>query len=121
MATIAIEFGKVSSKNTREVYLLVRQGKSRRRVKTGVKLAETEYSGKTGRIKSPTKARIVDKLKNEFEDNLEAVEQASVNAETTDGDFITSQIIKKHEVKTLDFFTFTEASIHEVCIVLTYL
>ena len=112
MATIAIELGKVSSKNTREVYLLVRQGKSRRRVKTGVKLAETEYSEKTGRIKSPTKARIVEKLKNEFEDNLEAVEQAveqaSVNAETTDGDFITSQIIKKHEVKTLDFFTFTE-------------
>ncbi len=27
MATIAIELGKVSSKNTREVYLLVRQGK----------------------------------------------------------------------------------------------
>ena len=39
MATIAIELGKVSSKNTREVYLLVRQGKSRRRVKTGVKLS----------------------------------------------------------------------------------
>ena len=33
MATIAIELGKVSSKNTREVYLLVRQGKSRRRVR----------------------------------------------------------------------------------------
>jgi hypothetical protein len=108
MATIAIELGKVSSKNTREVYLLVRQGKSRRRVKTGVKLAESEYSKETGRIKSPAKARIVEKLRNEFEDNLEAVEQASVNAETTDGDFITSQIIKKQEVKTLDFFTFTE-------------
>lgn len=108
MATIAIELGKVSSKKTREVYLLVRQGKSRRRVKTGVKLAESEYSKETGRIKSPAKARIVEKLRNEFEDNLEAVEQASVNAETTDGDFITSQIIKKQEVKTLDFFTFTE-------------
>ena len=97
MATIAIELGKVSSKNTREVYLLVRQGKSRRRVKTGVKLAESEYSKETGRIKSPAKARIVEKLRNEFEDNLEAVEQASVNAETTDGDFITSQIIRSRK------------------------
>ena len=37
MATISIEFGKESSQKTREVYLLVRQGKTRQRVKTGTK------------------------------------------------------------------------------------
>ncbi len=41
MATIAIEFGRMTSKKTREVYLLVRQGKTRKRVKTGVKLTES--------------------------------------------------------------------------------
>ena len=63
MATIAIELGKLSSKKTREVYLLVRQGKTRRRVKTGVKLLETEISPKTGKIKSVEKAMAVEKLK----------------------------------------------------------
>lgn len=43
MATISIEFGKESSPKTREVYLLVRQGKTRQRVKTGVRLNEQEY------------------------------------------------------------------------------
>ena len=51
MATISIEFGKESSQKTREVYLLVRQGKTRQRVKTGVRLNEQEYSPKTKKIK----------------------------------------------------------------------
>jgi len=37
MATISIEFGKESSQKMREVYLLVRQGKTRQRVKTEVR------------------------------------------------------------------------------------
>ena len=63
MATISIEFGKESSQKTREVYLLVRQGKTRQRVKTGVRLNEQEYSPKTKKIKSIEKARIVEKLR----------------------------------------------------------
>ena len=50
MATISIEFRKESSQKTREVYLLVRQGKTRQRVKTGVRLNEQEYSPKTKKI-----------------------------------------------------------------------
>ena len=108
MATIAIEFGKLTSKKTREVYLLVRQGKSRRRVKTGVKLAESEYSEKTGKIKSVSKARAIEKLKGELEENLEAVEQNVKSVGPSDGEYVTKQIIKKQEVKTMDFFSFTE-------------
>ena len=63
MATISIEFGKESSQKTREVYLLVRQGKTRQRVKTGVRLNEQEYSPKTKNIKSIERARIVEKLR----------------------------------------------------------
>lgn len=86
---------------------MVRQGKSRRRLKTGVKLEEDEYSEKTGRIKSAKKARIVKKQKIELEESLEAVEQASLN-EQKDSDYITKKIIKKQEAKELDFFSFTE-------------
>ena len=105
MATIAIEFGKLTSKKTREVYLLVRQGKSRRRVKTGVKLTESEYSEKTGKIKSVSKARTIEKLKGELEENLEAVEQNVKSVGPSDGEYVTKQIIKKQEVKTMDFFS----------------
>ena len=108
MATIAIEFGKVTSKKTREVYLLVRQGFSRRRVKTGVTLAESEYSAKTGRIKSVEKARIVEKLKNELEDNLETLEQTSLAPRSNDADTIVGTLTKKHETRELEFFSFTE-------------
>ena len=108
MATIAIEFGKLTSKKTREVYLLVRQGKSRRRVKTGVKLTESEYSEKTGKIKSVSIARTIEKLKGELEENLEAVEQNAKSIGPSDGEYVTKQIIKKQEVKTMDFFSFTE-------------
>ena len=73
MATIAIELGKLSSKKTREVYLLVRQGKTRRRVKTGVKLLETEISPKTGKIKSVEKAMAVEKLKCELQESMDAL------------------------------------------------
>ena len=70
MATISIEFGKESSQKTREVYLLVRQGKTRQRVKTGVRLNEQEYSPKTKKIKSIEKARIVEKLRLDLIDNM---------------------------------------------------
>ena len=108
MATINIEFGKLSSKKTRDVYLLVRQGESRSRVKTGVKLAENEYSEKTGRIKSVTKARLVEQLKNELEDSLETLEQGSVFKISDDANAIAERLVKKREIKGVDFFSFTE-------------
>ena len=38
MATIAIEFGKETSKKTRKVYLRVNQGKTAKRIKISVKV-----------------------------------------------------------------------------------
>lgn len=51
MATIAIEFGKETSKKTRKVYLRVNQGKTAKRIKTGVVLNESEFTPKTKKIK----------------------------------------------------------------------
>ena len=108
MATISIEVGKMTSKKKREVYLLVRRGESRSRVKSGVTLAETEYSEKTGRIKSVAKARLVEQLKNELEDNLEALEQGSKISNTDDANDIAERLVQKREIKGVDFFSFTE-------------
>lgn len=108
MATISIEVGKMTSKKKREVYLLVRRGESRSRVKSGVTLAETEYSEKTGRIKSVAKARLVEQLKNELEDNLEALEQGSKINASDDANDIAERLVQKREIKGVDFFGFTE-------------
>ena len=110
MATISIELGKSSSQKQREVYLLVRQGDSRRRIKTGVKLLETEYSTNMGkvRIRSVLKARAVEKLKNELEDSLDVINQVSMGESTEDAKHIAARLVKKQESNTLDFFVFSE-------------
>jgi integrase len=109
MATISIELGKSSSQRQREVYLLVRQGDSRRRIKTGVKLLETEYITNKGkiRIRSLLKARAVEKLKNDLENSLEVINQVSLG-ESEDAEHIALRLIKKQESKALDFFVFSE-------------
>ena len=108
MATISIEFGKESSQKTREVYLLVRQGKTRQRVKTGVRLNEQEYSPKTKKIKSIEKARIVEKLRLDLIDNMSNLAAGSMAGDPDDAHTITKKIIKKQEKKELEFFTYAE-------------
>ncbi len=56
MATITTEFGKVSSKKQRAVYLRVRDKKTEKRILTGIKVDESEISLKTKRIKNFEKA-----------------------------------------------------------------
>lgn len=97
MATIAIELGKLSSKKTREVYLLVRQGKTRRRVKTGVKLLETEISPKTGKIKSVEKAMAVEKLKCELQESMDALKKGTLTTVKADANTIAAKITRKKQ------------------------
>ena len=66
MATVTTEFGKLSSKKQRAVYLLVRDKKTVKRIITGVKVDESEISPKTKKIKNFEKAQIVEKLKSEL-------------------------------------------------------
>ena len=108
MATISIEFGKESSQKTREVYLLVRQGKTRQRVKTGVRLNEQEYSPKTKKIKSIEKARIVEKLRLDLIDNMSNLAPGAMAGDPDDAHTITKKIIKKQEKKELEFFAYAE-------------
>ena len=108
MATIAIELGKLSSKKTREVYLLVRQGKTRRRVRTGVKLLETEISPKTGKIKSVEKAMAVEKLKCELQESMDALKKGTLTTVKADANTIAAKITRKKQENDLDFFAFAE-------------
>ena len=62
MATITTEFGKLSSKKQRAVYLRVRDKKTEKRIATGIKVEESEISPKTKKIKNFEKAQAVEKL-----------------------------------------------------------
>ena len=94
MATITTEFGKVSSKKQRAVYLLVRDKKTVKRIATGVKVDENEISPKTKKIKNFEKAQIVEKLKMEL-----VAKMTSLGPEYH---------YSKQQAHTIDFFSFAE-------------
>ena len=108
MATITTEFGKLSSKKQRAVYLLVRDKKTVKRIITGVKVDESEISPKTKKIKNFEKAQIVEKLKSELAANLSSIAPEINYSDNMDATKIASKIVKKKKVDTLDFFSFAE-------------
>ena len=67
MATITTEFGKLSSNKTRTVYLRVRNGKLEKRINTQIKVAESEISPRTKKIKNREKAMFVEMMRLEWE------------------------------------------------------
>ena len=112
MATITTEFGKLSSKKQRAVYLLVRDKKTVKRIITGVKVDESEISPKTKKIKNFEKAQIVEKLKSELAANLSSMAPEINYSDNMDATKIASKIVKKKKVDTLDFFSFAELWIY---------
>ena len=108
MATITTEFGKVSSKKQRAVYLRVRDKKTEKRILTGIKVDESEISPKTKRIKNFEKAQAVEKLKVEMLFKLNSIAPEINNSVNMDASTIASSIVTKKKTETLDFFSFAE-------------
>ena len=108
MATITTEFGKVSSKKQRAVYLRVRDKKTEKRILTGIKVDESEISLKTKRIKNFEKAQAVEKLKVEMLFKLNSIAPEINNSVNMDASTIASSIVTKKKTETLDFFSFAE-------------
>ena len=108
MATITTEFGKVSSKKQRAVYLLVRDKKTVKRIATGVKVDENEISPKTKKIKNFEKAQIVEKLKMELVAKMTSLGPEYHYNDSVDASKIASKIVSKKQAHTIDFFSFAE-------------
>ena len=108
MATITTEFGKVSSKKQRAVYLLVRDKKTVKRIATGVKVDENEISPKTKKIKNFEKAQIVEKLKMELVAKMTSLGPEYHYNDSVDASKIASKIVSKQQAHTIDFFRFAE-------------
>ena len=108
MATIAIEFGKETSKKTRKVYLRVNQGKTAKRIKTGVVLSESEFTPKTKKIKCLEKAQLIEKLKKELLENINALETGATTKSSADAKTVAARISRKQKENELEFFAFAE-------------
>ena len=108
MATITTEFGKLSSKKQRAVYLLVRDKKTVKRIITGVKVDESEKSPKTKKIKNFEKAQAVEKLRAELLLKMTAMAPEIHYDDSLDASRIASSIVTKRKVESLDFFSFAE-------------
>ena len=97
MATITTEFGKLSSKGQRAVYLRVRDKKTEKRIATGVKVDESEISPRTKKIKNFEKAQIVEQLKTELAAKMSSIAPEINYSDNMDATKIASKIVRRSE------------------------
>ena len=108
MATITTEFGKLSSKGQRAVYLRVRDKKTEKRIATGVKVDESEISPRTKKIKNFEKAQTVEKLRMELMYKMTSIAPEINYSANMDAARIVSTLVMQEKTESLDFFTFAE-------------
>ena len=111
MATITTEFGKLSSKKTRTVYLRIRQNGSERRINTLVKVREDEISHKTKKIKTISKAQKVEEMKMELLKTITAIKLDFIGRKDLNANYIANKYKSSDTV--LDFFVYAEKWIKE--------
>lgn len=105
MATITIEIGKKNKKKVHPVSFLVCQGSSKKRIPTDITVADSELTTNQKKIKEPTKARIVEAKRREFQDKMDAL-SLDLIGQDVDAAYIVERITATHGE--IDFFTFTE-------------
>ena len=107
MATLKIEIKSGVGRKTFSVSFLVCQGKSKKRIPTGIKVAPSELSANGKRIKDLNKARLIEKMRRDLQDRIDAL-----SLELTGRDMDASEIVRRitlsREGQVLDFFEFTE-------------
>ena len=115
MATLKIEIKSGVGRKTFSVSFLVCQGKSKKRISTGIKVTSSELSANGKRIKDANKARLIEKMRRDLQDRLDAL-----SLELTGCDMDASEIVRRitlsREGEVLDFFAFAEKWLSETTI-----
>ena len=115
MATLKIEIKSGVGRKTFSVSFLVCQGKSKKRISTGIKVTSSELSANGKRIKDVNKARLIEKMRRDLQDRLDAL-----SLELTGCDMDASEIVRRitlsREGEVLDFFAFAEKWLSETTI-----
>lgn len=105
MATITIEIGRKGKKKERPVSFLICQGKTKKRIPTEVSVTDSELSSNGKRIKEPTKAMYIEKMRRTLEDRLMQLSLELVGRDV-DASFIVERLTA-HSGE-VDFFTFAD-------------
>ena len=115
MATLKIEIKSGVGRKTFSVSFLVCQGKSKKRIPTGIKVTSSDLSANGKRIKDANKARLIEKMRRDLQDRLD-----SLALELTGCDMDASEIVRRitlsREGEVLDFFAFAEKWLSETTI-----
>ena len=115
MATLKIEIKSGVGRKTFSVSFLVCQGKSKKRIPTGIKVTSSDLSANGKRIKDVNKARLIEKMRRDLQDRLDGL-----SLELTGCDMDASEIVRRitlsREGEVLDFFVFAEKWLSETTI-----
>ena len=115
MATLKIEIKSGVGRKTFSVSFLVCQGKSKKRISTGIKVTSSDLSANGKRIKDVNKARLIEKMRRDLQDRLDGL-----SLELTGCDMDASEIVRRitlsREGEVLDFFAFAEKWLSETTI-----
>lgn len=115
MATLKIEIKSGVGRKTFSVSFLVCQGKSKKRIPTGIKVTSSELSANGKRIKDVNKARLIEKMRRDLQDRLDGL-----SLELTGCDMDASEIVRRitlsREGEVLDFFVYAEKWLSETTI-----
>lgn len=106
MATITIEIGKKNKKRLHPVSFLVCEGRTKKRIPTGVTATDSELTTNGKRVKEPDKAKMIEQKRRELQERLDALQLDALGGQTMDATEIAERIVAKEEVA--DFFSFAE-------------
>ena len=106
MATITIEIGKKNKKRLHPVSFLICEGRTKKRIPTGITVSDTELTTNGKRIKEQEKARLIEKKRRELQERLDALQIDIMGASGLDAGEIAERITAKKDK--LDFFVFAD-------------
>ena len=106
MATITIEVGKKNKKRVHPVSFLICEGRTKKRIPTGIAVADSELTTNGKRVKEPEKAKMIEQKRRELQERLDALQLDALGMATMDATEIAERIVTKEEV--VDFFTFAD-------------
>lgn len=105
MATITIEIGKKNKKRFRPVSFLVCEGRTKKRIPTGITVIDSELTTSGKRIKEPEKAKLIEKKRLELQQQLDSLQLHAIG-QTMNASEIVGQLTQSRQF--LDFFTFAD-------------
>jgi integrase len=106
MATITIEIGKKNKKRVHPVSFLICEGRTKKRIPTGVSVSDYELTASGKRIREPEKAKMIEQKRRELQERLDLLQLDAIGRTTMDAGEIAERITAQKDE--LDFFAFAE-------------